>query len=195
MRGQSNAVKASVLETEQFILRPLDEPDVSLEWGRWLDDPETARRLNTPQRTLNADDLRDYVRRFDQERSVLLGLFAKPSNTHIGLLTIHTSDGGDDALLNVLVADGYRSIGGLKGIRALRVAVGQYLFRVRRFRSVYASALSDNLSMIAYLQSAGWRPVNRKTVSDQSDGAVAAREVLTFRLTEDAWRRRNHVID
>lgn len=190
------AVSAMVVaETATLRLRLLTEDDVSAEWATWLDDPVTAALLNTPRRTFSEDQLRAYVRKFDQERQLLIGIFAKASNTHVGLLTIHTSDNGHDALLNVLMGRDRRALGGLRGVRDVRVAVGEYLFLRRKFRSAFASVLSDNRMMLAYLQAAGWRRVGRKLVSHALSPFQSTREVEIFQLSRQAWEQRNHILD
>ncbi len=177
-------------ETDNYLLRPLSESDISAEWGRWLADTDTANLLNVAPKALNPGELSDYVARFDNRGRILLGIFHKPSGTHIGIFTSTESDRGSEVLWNTLIgAAAFRSFSNFLEIRQLRILVGEYFFFERGYEAAYASVVSHNALMIQYLHAAGWELLKRSTVPRRGDGKADA-ELLLFRLSRNRWLER-----
>lgn len=184
-------------DTPNYRLRPLSEADISATWGGWLARPDIVALLNADTRQLSKDELADYLSRFDYRDRILLGIFHKPSATHIGLFTSTTSDSGKEVLWNALIAEtAFRSIAGPMEIKQLRVAIGNYFFFERGFEAAYASVVGHNKMMIAYLKSAGWELVRRYNKPSRTSPGGNPVGLLLFRLTakrflerEGSWPR------
>ena len=184
-------------DTPNYRLRPLSEADISENWGGWLAQSDIATLLNANPRRLSGSELAEYLRRFDNRDRILLGIFHKPSSTHIGLFTSTTSDSGKEVLWNALIAEtAFRSIAGLMEIKQLRVAIGNYFFFERGFQAAYASVAAHNKMMIAYLKSAGWEIVRQTSTASRTSPNRDPVELLLFRLTvrrflerEGSWPR------
>jgi RimJ/RimL family protein N-acetyltransferase len=177
-------------QTSNYLLRPLGPADISDQWAGWLESAEAAARLNAPRRKLSRRELEDYLRRFDNRTNLLLGVFHRPTGTHIGIFTVTQSRDGQHALLNILMgAAGFQSVGGLSEIRDIRTAVGNFLFFEKGYRSVVASVVATNAPMIAYLKLEGYELVKR-AAARRADGSGTV-ELLTFRLTRERYVARN----
>lgn len=172
-------------------MRPLTPRDASEAWGSWLADAETAALLNAPCRQLSREELIEYIGRFDNRERWLAGIFHKPTGKHIGIFTAFASVNGRTVLWNILIGEkGYRGLWGLREIKEIRIAVARYFFFKKGFEAAVASVVAHNRPMIAYLRAAGWelaKPIP-DLVRSASGGAPV--EILTFRLTKEAFTRR-----
>ena len=178
-------------DTTNYRLRPLSEADISSTWAGWLARPDIAALLNADSRQLSNHELADYLSRFDNRDRILLGIFHKPSATHIGLFTSTTSDSGKEVLWNALIPEtSFRSIAGPMEIKQLRVAIGNYFFFDRGFEAAYASVVTHNKMMIAYLKSAGWELVRRSRKPSRASQSSRPVELLLFRLTVERFLER-----
>ena len=176
-------------ETEHYLVRPLSKGDISDAWGRWLTDPTTAHLLNTSSRRLSRRELETYVEQFDNQDKIILGIFHRPTETHIGIVTLIVSQGGDDVLANIIVGDDhFRSIGGIIELKAIRTAIHNHFLITKGFRSICASVVAHNTRMIAYLKLSGWELVKRTMSPPSSTGEMV--ELFLFRLTRENYIRR-----
>jgi hypothetical protein len=176
--------------TANYLLRPLTPADITEDWGAWLADPTAAELLNAPCRKLSRRELEGYLQRFDNKTRILLGIFHRPSGTHIGIFTIMESTDGLHALINIFIgAAGFATIGGLIEIREIRTTVGDFLFFDRAYRSLTASVVGSNGPMISYLRLEGYQLVKRSKTR-RANGSASV-ELLTFRLTRERYIERN----
>lgn len=143
-------------ETAHYLLRPLTKGDITAAWGCWLMDPTTAHLLNAPCRKLPRRELETYVKQFDNRDKTIMGIFHHPSGTHIGIVTLIVSQGGNDVLANIVVGDDdFRSVGGMLERKAIRTAIHNHFLITKGFRSVCASVVAHNTKMVAYLKLSG----------------------------------------
>lgn len=176
-------------ETAHYLVRPLTKGDVSVAWGSWLLDPTTAQLLNTPSRKLSRRELEAYVEQFDNRDKIILGIFHRPSGTHIGIVTLIVSQGGHDVLANIIIGDdNFRSVGGMVELKAIRTAIHNDFLITKGFRSAFASVVAHNTRMIAYLKLSGWDLVRRTMSRPSATGEMV--ELLLFRLTQANYIRR-----
>lgn len=188
-QASQNAIR---IETPHFFLRPLTQADISPAWAGWLSNPEDAHLLNAPPRALTSADLRDYIKQFDNRARILLGIFHKPTDHHIGILTAIASDSGNEVMLNVYVGDAkFRSASNFMEIKKIRIAVASYLFFERGFKQIFASVVAHNKIMVAYLRSAGYEIAKRTMTPSRTHPDAPPVEVLLFRLTPERFIARN----
>ena len=76
------------LETERFYLRMLLPADASARWIGWLEDPEVMHPLNVNTHRFSLDGLRAHIARHDQVKRLLIGIFDRASDLHIGYYRI-----------------------------------------------------------------------------------------------------------
>ena len=78
---------------QHVVLRALD-PDCDLDaYVSWLNDSDTTRYMGSGNTTTTADDLRRYIRSFENaEDGMLLGIFDRETEAHVGNVTLQTID-------------------------------------------------------------------------------------------------------
>ncbi len=132
-----------------------------------------------------------YLRRFDNDARILLGIFHRPSGTHVGLLTIHRTVSGNGAVINVLLGDPqFRSVMGLREFKELRTAVTSFLFLDKGYGSIVAAVLARNSTVAAYLERAGYQLVRRQVGATACKQTNIPLDILLYRLTREEWSRR-----
>ena len=73
-----------IIRTERLILRSLTENDVGDDYLNWFNNTETAKNIKYSE-GLNIEKLKAYVaERQDQDDALLLGIFLKNNNKHVG---------------------------------------------------------------------------------------------------------------
>lgn len=83
--------KANKIFSQRIYLRELSLDDVSLEYCRWLNDPEVNKYLET--RSCTMEELKKYVQKqIDDPDSLLLGVFDKENKKHIGNIKLEPID-------------------------------------------------------------------------------------------------------
>jgi len=176
-------------ETAHYLVRPLGKGDISDAWGSWLTVTTTAHLLNAPCRKLSRRELEAYVEQFNNRDKIILGIFHRPTETHIGIVTLIVSQGGHDVLANIVVGDcNFRSVGGMIELKAIRTAIHNRFLITKGFRSICASVVAHNTKMIAYLKLSGWELARRTTSRPLATGEMV--ELLLFRLTRANYIRR-----
>jgi len=152
-------------------------------------DPTTAHLLNTQCKKLSRQELETYVEQFDNRDKIILGIFHRPSGTHIGIVTLIVSQGGHDVLINIVVGDDkFRSISGMLELKAIRTDIYSHFLMTRGFRSICASVVAHNTRMVTALKLAGWEMVKRTMSRPSANDEMV--ELLLFRLTRENYIRR-----
>ena len=173
-------------ETAHYLVRPLTKGDISAAWGSWLMDPTMAHLLNTQCKKLSRRELEAYVEQFDNRDKIILGIFHRPSGTHIGIATFIVSQAGNDVLTNIVIGeDNFRSVSGMLELKAIRTAIYNHFLITRGFRSICASVVAHNTRMIAALKLAGYELVRRTMSPPSASGETV--ELLLFRLTRETY--------
>lgn len=173
-----------IFNSQTYVLRPLTEEDVSSKWASWFTEKETSDFLNMRSRQFSFDELKSYIERYDQKRSILLGIFHRCSQSHIGIFSSIQSDSGREVLFNLLIGEKkYRSGAGLLEFRKLSFDLLDYFFFEKKYVAVYASVLTDNKKLTSLLQLGNWHLVKRMYIENQSSYGEDHIEVSLFRIT------------
>ncbi len=80
--------KAFQLELDQYYLRTLRHADASLEFTRWMNDPDVVAGMNIPKLNMSVEDLSKFIGTFDNLKKYLVGIFVKPDMQLIGFYQI-----------------------------------------------------------------------------------------------------------
>lgn len=174
------------LNSATYLLRTMEMADAELAWGRWTENPTTARLLNTTARAMTVTERRAYIAAFDSRSSYLLGIWEQSSNDLVGFWSIYVDQQRKEFLLNVLVGSSDRRHKG--AIKETRHLIYQHFFEGLGMESVRCSVTGQNHQMIAFLLEHRWvrEGASRKPAASGS-GAV---DIHHFRLTRDIWRAR-----
>lgn len=186
--GQSQATRLQ-FETKNYLVRSLEKGDVSEGWCNWLTDQTMADLLNAQCRKLSRDELESYIAKFDNRDRIILGIYHRPSATHIGVMTILASHTGQDALINLIIGeDRFRAIGNIMEMREVRTAVSNYLFFERGFRAMFASVVAHNARVLAFMRLAGWEVIDRVPSKPSATGRIV--DLVLLRKTRESYMRR-----
>lgn len=174
------------IESANYILRSMQDGDADLDWGRWTANPTTARLLNAAPREMSIAERRAYIAKFDAQTSYLLGIWRRSDNQLVGFWSIYVDLARSAFSLNVLVGSAQdRDQSALKETRDL---LYPYFFEELGLENALCSATARNEQMIAFLKRQRW--THEGTVRKPSAGSSGQTDILHFKLTREAWRKR-----
>jgi RimJ/RimL family protein N-acetyltransferase len=186
MRVRTLVGQIQKLESTNYILRSMQDAHANLDWGRWTANPTTARLLNAAPREMSVAERRAYIARFDSRTSYLLGIWRRADDQLVGFWSIYVDSERSAFSLNVLVGSADdRDQSALKETRDL---LYPYFFEELGLENALCSATARNEQMIAFLKRQRW--AHEGTVHKPSASGAGLTDILHFRLTREAWRKR-----
>ncbi len=176
------------METERFLVRTLTEADVNERWAGWLNDPVATMMLNARPRHFTLDELRRYVRGFDQIERLLVGVFDRASGRHIGLAIGEYLPGRRKLRPSLLIGEPeFRSVGVLHDLE--RVAM-ELQFDGLQLDAIVANVLAHNAVAIAFSESRGWKLTQRLVGAKRSTRTGEAIDILVYEYSREMWEQR-----
>ena len=123
------------LKGKRIFLRRFKASDVSQRYVDWLNDPEVNRFLNIREIPQTLDMVREYVASYEgKQNKLLLGIFDKTNDLHIGNITFSEIDQKNDlGVIGIAIGDKNYWRGGY-GTEALRLAVSFGFFSLNLHR-------------------------------------------------------------
>lgn len=171
------------LETDRFILRPLERTDVTGRLVRWLHDDELLRYVELPERPSTNDFLR-FMRQFDNVTNFLLGIFEKSDERLLGFYQVHTDPKLGRASTEVMIGD--RSHWGTNTVFETRTRLLDYLFDTLGLYRVYGTVHARNLPALFNYKALGFTCEGiLRGHATTSDGDHA--DVYFFGMLRDEW--------
>ncbi len=179
------------LETERFRLRSLEEADASERYLGWLEDPEVAQFLNARHDETSTESLRAFIRRHDNRRDFLLGIFARDGGLHIGNCSAQCNLTDRTARLGVLIGDrGYWGRG-RGAVAEARTAFLDFLFGPLGMEKAYGPVYARNIPAIFNYKLLGFG--HEATLRSHVVCQGERMDVLIFAMFRDDWlARREH---
>lgn len=141
------------LETDRFLLRPLERSDVTGRLIRWLHDDELLRYVELPERPSTNDFLR-FMRRFDNVTNLLLGIFDKSDERLLGFYQVHIEPRLGRASTEVMIGD--RRHWGTNTVFETRTRLLDYLFDTLELYRVYGTVHARNLPALFNYKALGF---------------------------------------
>jgi RimJ/RimL family protein N-acetyltransferase len=174
------------IDSEKYFVRTIGADDATDRWAGWLSDPEAMHMLNMPVRAWKKTDLVNYIKTFDQETSLLLGIFEKQTGTHIGVFTVDINYALGQFLVNLLIGEPeYRN----KGVTSsITMPFRDYFFDTLGLGMAMASVLKRNSAMIHYLLKSGWKLEQTLERGAKSNHDRTMLDLCLFSLSREAWR-------
>lgn len=139
----------------RLALRPLTAVDVTGPWLTWINDPEVTRFLFAGARTWTADDLRDWLRRFDWIAHCAFAIEER-DGAHIGNVTLNNIDPATGTADTGLMI-GEKDRWGRGYAREAWTLLLEYAFTARKLRRVIATVVDGNDASLAVLRHLGFR--------------------------------------
>jgi RimJ/RimL family protein N-acetyltransferase len=176
------------LESENFIARTVEIEDVSERWAGWLNDPVAAMMLNARPRSFTLDELRDYVRSFDQINRILGVMLERRTGQLIGISIVEFEPGRRRARPSVLIGEPeFRSMGFLQEME--QVSYEMY-FDAFKVDAIFSNVLAHNAISIAFNESRGWKLTHRLVGAKKSASTGEPIDVLVYEFTREMWEAR-----
>ena len=173
------------LESENFIVRTATLDDVSERWAGWLNDPVAAMMLNAKPRTFTLDELRDYVRSYDQINRILAVILERKTGKLIGISILEFLPGGRKVRPSMLIGEPeFRSMGLLHEMEQLAY---ETYFDGFKIDAVVSNVLAHNSIAIAFNESRGWKLTQRIVGAKKSARTGEPLDVLIYEFTRDMW--------
>jgi RimJ/RimL family protein N-acetyltransferase len=179
------------LESENFVVRTATLEDVSERWAGWLNDPVAAMMLNARPRTFTLDELRDYVRSFNQIDRILAVVLDRKTGDLIGISILEFLPGRRKVRPSVLIGEPeFRSMGLLHEMENIAYEIYFDAFKVD---AVVSNVLAHNEISIAFNESRGWKMTHRLVGAKKSSRTGEPLDVLVYEFTRDMWLARKSV--
>jgi RimJ/RimL family protein N-acetyltransferase len=173
------------IETPNYLMRTLTLDDATERWSVWFADAGVREALNMPNRPQTKADMQTYIRGFDQESKVLLGIFDKANGLLVGIFANYIDWKGRKFACNTVVGEAeYRSRGVMMEVTP---PFRDYFFGRRGLKVMTATALSNNRAIRGYLEKTGWTldHVLKAHVKSHSDGSLL--DLCHYSITAEAW--------
>lgn len=142
--------------TERFLLRELEEWDVTERYLDWLQDGEARKYINAAAGTKRLADLRQYVlARVGKPDVLFLGIFEKYGRLHVGNIKYEPMNSElGYAIMGILIGDpAYRG----KGVAAeVLVASARWLKENRNIKRILLGVSRDNRAAIRSYEKVGF---------------------------------------
>lgn len=176
----------------KYYARTIKREDASDRWAGWVSDSWNVNTLNVRAKQLQKSDITDYIRRFDQRTSLLLGIFEKGTRLHIGIIRLDLDYAAKSAVVSALVGESnHRNRGATTDVF---VPLLDFLFDTLGLDTVRASILQRNQMTLRYLLKMGWQieEAPEAQIKSNSDGTMLGMRSVSwhreayraFRLTD-----------
>lgn len=176
------------LISESFLVRTATLADVSERWAGWLNDPIAAMMLNARPRSFTLDELRDYVRSFDNVNRLLTCIVDRKSGGHIGIAIGEFLPGRRKARPSVLIGEPeFRHMGLLNEMEWIAY---ELYFEALKVDAIVSNVLAHNAAAIAFNESRGWKLTQRLVGAKRSARTGEPLDVLVYEFTRDMWEAR-----
>lgn len=166
----------TVITGERVRLCPFAESDITVDYIRWLNDPEVVRFSNQRFRHHDEESCLDYLRTFADSDNLFVAIRLCDDKRLIGTMTAYVSSHHGTADMGLLI--GERGLWGQGfGLEAWNLFL-DYLLSDRKLRKITAGTLRCNLGMIRIMERSGMRIEAVRSQQELVDGEP--QDVLYF---------------
>ncbi len=144
------------IETERFVLRPLQPSDATPRYASWFNDPQVQRYIYAAAAAPSVDELREYIAaRQDRTDVLFLGIHTHESDTHIGNVKFEPIDrASSQAVLGIMIGDpAWRGTGAAAEVIA---RANEWLATHRGIREVILGVARDHVGARRAYEKAGF---------------------------------------
>lgn len=179
------SAKPVFIDTPNLYMRTLTVDDASDRFAAWFGQDDVRQGLNLAPQQKSMADIVAYIRKFDQQSHILLGIFDKTNDLLIGLLTVQIDWGIGRYLANTIVGEAdYRHRGVMLEVSPPFRA---YFFETLGLKVMTATVLSTNKAIIGYFEKTGWtlNQTLKNHVKAHADGTMI--DLCLYSITREAW--------
>lgn len=180
-----------VIETENFLLRPLVKSDACASLETWTEDEAAAEMLNMrPHRWSIAEQMSYFAKYEGQRTRYLLGLFPAGRAEPIGLYIVKLRP--DDSVMLVTHLLGDKQWRGRGATREGSLGVFDFFFNTLNYRKAKANVRPGNKAMLWLLLNGGWRQEAYLAKHLRVNASGERADVIVMGIFADEWRARRH---
>jgi RimJ/RimL family protein N-acetyltransferase len=166
----------TVICGERVCLRSFTESDITVDYIRWLNDPEVVRFSNQRFRHHDERSCLDYLRSFAGSENLFLAIHLGDDKHLIGTITAYVSSQHETADMGLMIGD-RRLWGQGLGLEAWNLLL-DYLLRERKLRKITAGTLRCNVGMTRIMERSGMHLEAVRSQQEMVDGEP--QDVLYF---------------
>ena len=125
---------AIYIETERYRIHVLRPEDVTVEYCKWMNNPQTSEFIESSSQQHTIEDLKIYVKeKLTAPDCVMFGIFDRHSGTHVGNIKYDPLDFADrSAVMGVLIGNpSHRGVGAFGEVFAATKAWLTEEFRIQ----------------------------------------------------------------
>ncbi|MCR4336264.1 MAG: GNAT family N-acetyltransferase [Candidatus Omnitrophica bacterium] len=161
--------KTVFLMGEKVILSPLD-PKIDLPgYESWINNQDTTRYMAAGKYPLTQKGIREYIQHFKGSKDLLLGIFTKEKDQHIGNIALRTIDDRNrNADIGLMIGEPASRGRGL-GSEALQLIVEHAFFSLNLHR-VMAGIVEKNVASTRLFEKLGFKQEGKLREHFYTDG-------------------------
>ncbi|MGE4251599.1 MAG: hypothetical protein AB7F09_19595 [Parvibaculaceae bacterium] len=144
----------SELLTKRFRLAPISPDKVSDNWIRWTGDPVLMSQLNARAMKLMRPDLQRYVAAAWKSKRMIIGIYARASNEHIGLYEVAVDLRHRNVTLDVLVDHQRHDLS--NALAETDPVLLDFFAKEHGVEKAVAVVVETNAPLIRHLEATGW---------------------------------------
>jgi RimJ/RimL family protein N-acetyltransferase len=176
-----------IIETENFLLRPLRRHDACAALESWTEDETAIEMLNARRRQWSvAEQAAYFAQNEGKPTRCLLGLFPKTQSEPVGLFVVKLRPGHSTMLVTHLI--GNREWRGTGASREASIGIFDFFFNKLDYRKAKANVRPDNKAMQWLLLNGGWRPEAHLVKHLRLKTSGARGDIVVFGILADEWR-------
>jgi RimJ/RimL family protein N-acetyltransferase len=141
--------------------------------------------LKTAARPVSMQELRTDIARYDQVKRLLVGIFDRSKDLHIGFYRIDVDRRHRLATFNVLIGD--KAYWGGRVVLETRAALLDYVFRRMNIEKAVGMPPARNFPSIFNYRAQGWRLEGILKAHRRSSLSGERYDQLQFGLTKEEW--------
>jgi RimJ/RimL family protein N-acetyltransferase len=168
-----------------YLLRTITVADASDRWAAWMNEPKNLRLLNSAAKFMTKDDVAAYIKQFDQRSHLLIGIFEKHSDLHIGFFRIDIDPRLKRCLVFLIGDPKYRH--SFQFTRERMAPFFAFIFETLGLNMMLATVLAHNRALTGFLLRQGWSldKTLERNVKSEIDGQML--DLCLFSFSRDAW--------
>jgi len=181
----STPAKPIFIDAPKCYMRTLTEADASVRWASWFDQREVQESLNLAPRKNTKATVIAYIRKYDNDTKILLGIFDKADDVMVGIITVLIDWTQRTYLANTIVGEEDRRHKGF--MLDLTPPFRDYFFDERGLDRMVATALASNTAIRNYFHKTGWTldKTLKGHIKSHADGSML--DVCLYSISREAW--------
>ena len=171
-------------ETKRLVIRNMKLTDVSQEYTNWLNDPEFNKYLSTADTHHTVESCSAYLRSYEGgTNSVLLGIFLKTNDFHIGNLTLSFIDWYNKSCW-VGISIGRKEYKGKGMAKEVLLEIAKYCFDQLDLHRVQAGVNANNIDSLSLFTKCGFKVEGLLRSSNNINGKLEDSYILSVLKTD-----------